>query len=219
MVRAQFPNCQVVLAHNGSEALKRIHQPRPDLVLLDLMMPEVDGFTVLEEMQKDEASRNIPVIVLTGQALSSEDIKRLNSGVTSVLCKGMYTQEETLTHLRDALKHRRKAGSETQKIVLKAISYIHTHYSYPITRKDVAEYVGLSERHLTRCFNLELGLTPMTYLNRYRVKQARQMLESGPRRISEVAEKVGFSSGGYFSRVFRDEVGISPRDYEHEKEN
>lgn len=217
MVRSQFPTCHLLLAHNGQDALRLIHQHRPDLVLLDLMMPEVDGFTVLERMQKDEDCRNIPVVVLTGQALSLEDVKRLNSGVTSMLGKGMYSQEETLSHLKNALTHRRKAGSETQKIVLKAIAYIHANYSSQITRKDMAEYVGLSERHLTRCFNLELGLTPMTYLNRYRVKQARQLLESGPRRISEIAEKVGFSSGGYFSRVFRDEVGISPRDYEHEQ--
>jgi AraC-like DNA-binding protein len=154
---------------------------------------------------------------MTGQALSAEDVIRLNYGVTSVLGKGMYSQQETLSHLKNALNQRRKAGSETQKIVLKAIAYIHANYACQITRKDMAEHVGLSERHLTRCFNLELGLTPMTYLNRFRVKQAKQLLARGPRRISEIAEKVGFSSGGYFSRVFRDEVGISPRDYEHEK--
>jgi YesN/AraC family two-component response regulator len=216
MVRAQFPNCQILLAHNGQEALRSMRQSRPDLILLDLMMPEVDGFTVLEVMQKDETTRNIPVIVLTGQALSAEDVKRLNFGVTSVLGKGMYSQEETLSHLKNALNHRRKASSETQKIVLKALAYIHANYACQITRKDMAEHVGLSERHLTRCFNLELGLTPMTYLNRFRVKQAKQLLERGPRKISEIAEKVGFSSGGYFSRVFRDVVGISPRDYEHE---
>lgn len=213
MVQAQFPNSQVVLAHNGREALKLIHQPRPDLVLLDLMMPDIDGFAVLETMQKDEISRNIPVIVLTGQELSPDDLNRLNCGVTSVLGKGMYSQKEILYHLTAALKHHRKVGSETQKIVQKAMAFIHSNYSSQFSRKDMAEHVGLSERHLTRCFNLELGLTPMTYLNRYRVKQARQLLENGGGSIAEIAEKVGFSSGGYFSQVFRDVVGISPREY------
>ena len=177
------------------------------------MMPDIDGFAVLETMQKDEISRNIPVIVLTGQELSPDDLNRLNFGVTSVLGKGMYSQKEILYHLTSALKHHRKVGSETQKIVQKAMAFIHTHYSSQLSRKDMADHVGLSERHLTRCFNLELGLTPMTYLNRYRVKQARQLLENGNDSIAEIAEKVGFSSGGYFSQVFRDVVGVSPREY------
>jgi signal transduction histidine kinase/CheY-like chemotaxis protein/ABC-type sugar transport system substrate-binding protein len=213
MVQAQFPNCPILLAHNGREALKLIRQQRPDLVLLDLMMPEMDGFAVLKTMQQEEISRNIPIIVLTGQALSEEDMERLNCGVANVLGKGIYTATETMQHLSDALLRRRKAGSETQRIVFKAIAYLHANYSAQITRKDLAEYVGLSERHLTRCFNLELGLTPMTYLNRYRVQQAKTLLEAGRKSIAEIAEKVGFSSGGYFTRVFQDEVGISPRDY------
>lgn len=213
MVRAQFPNCAILLAHNGREALKLIRQQRPDLVLLDLMMPEMDGFAVLKTMQQEDLSRSIPVIVLTGQALSEEDMERLNCGVANVLGKGIYSATETMQHLSDALLRRRKAGSETQRIVFKAIAYLHANYSAQITRKDLAEYVGLSERHLTRCFNLELGLTPMTYLNRYRVQQAKTLLEAGRKSIAEIAEKVGFSSGGYFTRVFQDEVGISPRDY------
>jgi signal transduction histidine kinase/DNA-binding response OmpR family regulator/ABC-type sugar transport system substrate-binding protein len=213
MIQTQFPNCQTILAHNGREALKLIRQSRPDLVLLDLMMPDMDGFAVLKAMQQEDLSRNTPVIVLTGQALSEEDMERLNCGVANVLGKGMYSSAETMQHLTDALLRRRKAGSETQRIVFKAIAYLHANYSAQITRKDLAEYVGLSERHLTRCFNLELGLTPMTYLNRYRVQQSKTLLEAGRKSIAEIAEKVGFSSGGYFTRVFQDEVGISPREY------
>jgi len=213
MVQAQYPKSEIILAHNGREALQVIRKQRPDLVLLDLMMPEIDGFTVLEMMQKDDISRNIPVVVLTGQALSEGDMQRLNCGVTSVLGKGLYTVQETMNHVIDGLNRRRKAGSETQRIVLKAMTYLHANYAAPITRKDVAEYAGLSERHLTRCFNLELGLTPMTYLNRYRVRQAKELLETGHKSMAEIAEIVGFSSGGYFTRVFRDEVGLSPRDY------
>ena len=217
MVQTQYPNSQIIQAHNGREALQAVRQRRPDLILLDLMMPEIDGFTVLETMQQDEVSRNIPVIVLTGQALTSADMERLNCGVTSVLGKGMYSVQETMKHVTDALIRRRRAGSETQRVVLKAMAYLHTNYSASITRKDVADYVGLSERHLTRCFNQELGLTPMTYLNRYRVKQAKELLKTGRKSIAEIAEIVGFSSGGYFTRVFRDEVGLSPRDFMRSK--
>jgi AraC-like DNA-binding protein len=58
-----------------------------------------------------------------------------------------------------------------------------------------------------------VGLTPITYLNRYRVRQAKALLEAGEKGITEIAVEVGFSSSSYFTRVFRDEVGVSPRDY------
>jgi AraC-like DNA-binding protein len=177
------------------------------------MMPVMDGFAVLEEMRQTDATRNIPVVVITGQSLTKEDMARLNAGVASVLGKGLFSAEETLKHLADALARKRKSGSEAQHIALKAMAYIHDSYTEPISRSDVAAHVGLSERHLTRCFHQEVGLTPITYLNRFRVKKAKALLDAGEKGITEVAVEVGFSSSSYFTRVFRDEVGISPRAY------
>jgi transcriptional regulator GlxA family with amidase domain len=177
------------------------------------MMPELDGFGVLEAMREEETSRNIPVIVLTGQVLTEEDMARLNRGVASVLAKGLFRVEEILEHVTAALERRCRPDRETQQTVLKAMAYLHAHYAESISRSDVAKHVGLSERHLDRCFRQEVGVTPIAYLNRYRVKQARTLLEAGDKSITEVAMEVGFSSGGYFSRVFRQEVGVSPRAY------
>jgi signal transduction histidine kinase/DNA-binding LacI/PurR family transcriptional regulator/DNA-binding response OmpR family regulator len=213
IVAAQLPGYRVLLARNGRQALQIIHQERPALVLLDLMMPEMDGFAVLEEMRQNEMTRNIPVVVITGQVLTGENMQRLNSGVASVLGKGMFSVEETLSHLANALAHKRKPGSEAQRIALKAMAYIHAYYSEPISRSDIAAHVGLSERHLTRCFHQEVGMTPITYLNRYRVKQAKALLDGGEKGITEIAVEVGISSSSYFTRVFREEVGISPRAY------
>jgi len=213
IVKAQLPGYRVLLARDGRQALQVIHREQLALVLLDLMMPVLDGFAVLEEMRKIESTRNIPVVVITGQSLTKEDMSRLNSGVASVLGKGMFSVEETLHHLADALAHKRRAGSEAQHIALKAMAYIHAYYTESISRSDVAAHVGLSERHLTRCFHQEVGLTPITYLNRYRVKQAKILLDTGDKGITEIAVEVGFSSSSYFTRVFRDEVGVSPRDY------
>jgi AraC-like DNA-binding protein len=78
----------------------------------------------------------------------------------------------------------------------------------------VASHVGVSARHLTRCFQQEVGLSPIAYLNRYRVRQAKQLLEAGDSSITEVAEAVGFASSGYFTDAFRREVGMSPREYQ-----
>ena len=213
IVKTQLPDGRVLLARDGRQALQFIHEEPPALVLLDLMMPVLDGFAVLEEMRKNESTRNIPVVVVTGQSLTKEDMSRLNSGVASVLGKGMFSVDETLQHLADALAHKRRPGSEAQHIALKAMAYIHANYDEPISRADIAAHVGLSERHFTRCFHQEVGLTPITYLNRYRVKQAKALLDQGEKGITEIAVEVGFSSSSYFTRVFRDEVGISPRDY------
>jgi signal transduction histidine kinase/DNA-binding LacI/PurR family transcriptional regulator/CheY-like chemotaxis protein len=213
LVQTQLPGHRVLLASDGRQALELIYQEHPALVLLDLMMPELDGFAVLEEMRKTDLTRNIPVVVITGQVLAEEDMARLNAGVASVLGKGMFGIDEILEHLTNALERKRGPGFEAQRVALKAMAYIHTNYNESISRGDVASYVGLSERHLTRCFHQAVGITPITYLNRYRVKQAKAMLDVGDRGITEVAMDVGFSSSSYFTRVFREQVGVSPRAY------
>ncbi len=213
IIEAQLPGHRILFARDGRQALQLIYKERPSLVLLDLLMPELDGFGVLEEMRKNDLTRSTPVVVITGQMLTDEDMSRLNAGAASVLGKGMFSVDETLEHLTNALERKRKPGVEIQRLALKAMAYIHANYTEPVSRSDVAKYVGLSERHLTRCFRQEVGITPITYLNRYRVKQAKVMLDEGRMGITEIAMEVGFSSSSYFTRVFREQVGVSPRAY------
>lgn len=213
IVKAQLPDGRVLQARDGREALRLIRQERPALILLDMMMPEMDGFAVLEAMRQEEGLRNIPVIVITGQALTAEDMARLNWGVASVLEKGIFTLDETMEHVASVLARKRKSSSENQRIVRQAMAYIHAHYAEPIALRDVAAHVGLSERHLTRCFRQEVGMTLNAYLNRYRLRQARALLEAGDKSITEVALAAGFSSSSYFARIFREEMGVSPRSY------
>jgi AraC family transcriptional regulator len=73
--------------------------------------------------------------------------------------------------------------------------------------------VGASQGHQARCFLHENGVTPMVYLNRYRVNRAKMLLTDKDKNITEVALAVGFPDGAYFSHVFRREVGISPNVY------
>jgi DNA-binding response OmpR family regulator/nitrogen-specific signal transduction histidine kinase len=210
IVATWSPECRVWKARNGREALEVIRRERPDLVLLDLMMPELDGFGVLEVMRSEGTSRDIPVIVLTGQVLTQEDMARLNRGVTSVLKKGLFSVQETLTHVEAALARNKGLGNETQRLVRKAMLYLHEHYAEPISLKEAARYIGMSKEYLARCFHQEMGVTLVTYLNRYRVSQAKVLLEVGEQSLTQVAMEVGFSSGPYFNRVFRQEVGMSP---------
>ncbi len=213
IIESQSPHYRVLQARNGREALAIIRQERPDLVLLDLMMPELDGFGVLEAMRAEEMSRNIPVIVLTGQVLTEEDMARLNRGVAGVLGKGLFSVQETLERIETALTRQSRLGAEIRRIVRKAMAYVHTHYTEPISSRDIAAHVGLSEQHLARSFRKEIGITPLEYLKRYRIRQAKTLLEKGDKSITEVALEVGFSDSSYFARVFRAEVGISPSAY------
>jgi CheY-like chemotaxis protein len=215
MVAAWSSECRVLKARNGLEALNIIREMHPDLVLLDLMMPELDGFGVLEAMRHDPGSRDIPVIVLTGQTLTSEDVAHLGRGVTSALKKGLFSSRETLAHIEAALASSPKLGTETQRVVRQAVVFLHEHYMESISLEEAARHVSVSKEYLARCFRQEMGITLVTYLNRYRVNRAKALLAEGERTLTQIAMETGFSSSAYFSRVFRQEVGMSPREYQH----
>ena len=86
IVRAHFPECRILAAANGRQALDWLQRgEHPLFILLDLMMPELDGIGVLDAMQGDARLRDIPVIVLTAQCLSEDDMSHLARGVASSL--------------------------------------------------------------------------------------------------------------------------------------
>jgi signal transduction histidine kinase/DNA-binding LacI/PurR family transcriptional regulator/CheY-like chemotaxis protein len=213
VVQAQIPGCRVLRASDGAEALGVMAHTRPDLVLLDLMMPVMDGFAVLEAMREDERLRAIPVIVLTAQLLRQEEMARLQQGVAAVLSKELFTPAEVLAQVEAALARTKRLGSEPQRLVRLVMAYIHEHYAEPISREDLARHFCVNERYLTRCFHQETGVTPIAYLIRYRIQQAKILLEAGQLSVTDVGLATGFSDGGYFGRVFQKEVGITPGAY------
>jgi AraC-like DNA-binding protein len=176
-------------------------------------MPELDGFGVLEAMQKERPLSSIPVIVLTGQSLTSEEMQRLSRGVAAVLSKGVYSLAETTGFIAEALARSPRLGSEGQRLARRAMAYLHEHYSEPVARVELAAFLGVSQDHLTRCFHEEAGLTPTGYLRRLRIQRAKEMLAGGEKSVTEVALAVGFSDSNYFTRLFRQETGESPSAY------
>lgn len=210
IVKSHSFSNRVLKAQNGQAALKTLEREIIDLVLLDLQMPEMDGFEVLEKMRANERLQKIPVIVITGQPLTEAEMARLNRGVVSVLEKGLFSLDETAKHINAALKREHRLGGEAQRLVRKAMAFIHENYSKPVSRRDIAQHVSIAEDYLTFCFRQELGTTPIKYLQRYRVNRARQLLKENEKNITEIALLVGFSDSGYFSRVFHRETGMSP---------
>ncbi|MCA9520471.1 MAG: response regulator, partial [Myxococcales bacterium] len=96
--------CRLLQAANGVEALERIREERPNLILLDLMMPEMDGFEFLRELRKDPASRQIPVIVVTAMELTERELRYLERHARAVLQKGAYARDDLLGEVRDLLR-------------------------------------------------------------------------------------------------------------------
>lgn len=205
--------CQALTARNGHEALEVVERTRLDLILLDLTMPEMDGFAVLDALRSREATRDIPVIVLTARSLSDADLERCNRGVATILGKGLFTSAETLAHIEAALARQHTLGRATQQLVRQATACIQERYAEALTREDIAQHVGISADYLTDCFRQELGITPMTYLRRYRIRQARELLETSDLSIMQVALEVGFLESAHFTRTFQREVGMTPRAY------
>lgn len=205
--------CQAVTARDGREALEAVERSRPDLILLDLMMPEMDGFAVLDALQARRDWRDIPVIVLTARVLSEADLERCNRGVATILSKGLFNAAETLQHIEAALSRQHTLGRATQRLVRQAIARVHTHYAEPLSREDIARHIGISADYLTDCFRQELGITPMTYLRRFRIHRACELLETSDLSIMQVALEVGFSESAHFTRTFQREVGVTPRAY------
>ncbi len=96
----ESPQWIVQETENGRQALARLHEGKPDLILLDLMMPEMDGFQVVAALQKEVDWRDIPVIVITSLDLAAKDRERLNAGVQSVLVKERFRPDELIERIR-----------------------------------------------------------------------------------------------------------------------
>jgi CheY-like chemotaxis protein len=95
---------EVVEAASGREAIDLVSQVRPHIIVLDLLMPEVDGFTVLEAVKTNEATRFIPIIVVTAKELTDEDHRLLNHRIEALIRKGVLNQEELLEDVAAALR-------------------------------------------------------------------------------------------------------------------
>ena len=153
------------------------------------------------------------MIVLTSKSLTEVDMIRLGQGVATVMSKGLYDAQEMMAHIETTLARNNRLGNESQRLVRKAMAYIHGNYAQPLTREGIARYVNASDGHLARCFRQETGLTPITYLNRYRINQAQILLATTKQNITTIAFACGFSDVNYFSRIFRQETGQPPLSY------
>ena len=182
-------------------------------MLLDLSMPHVDGFAVLEQLRANQRTQMVPVIVLTGRLLNYEDIQRLDHSQVILQFKDVLSDEQTVASVQRAFAGAETLPQPTSHLVKMALAYIQQNYAHTLSRAEVAAAVGVSEDYLSRIFSKETGVSPWEYLNRYRVQQAKLLLRESKKNVTWIAAQVGFEDPAYFSRVFQRSEGCSPREY------
>jgi signal transduction histidine kinase/ABC-type sugar transport system substrate-binding protein/AraC-like DNA-binding protein len=207
------PRARLIEAENGRQALQILAETQPDLIVLDLMMPDIDGFAVLQSIRLDVATQHIPVIIYSGKLLTSTDIQRLNHQNTVLFTKGILTGAET-----DAFLHTIDCGvtplpPATSLLTKQVLVYLHQNYAQPVSRKDIAAAVCVSENYLSQIFREEMRISPWDYLARLRIEKAKELLRATDESVTHIATQVGFNDSAYFSRVFGKLAGSSPKEW------
>ncbi len=212
LVGTGLPGFRVLAVADGRAALEAMEDEVPCLVLLDLAMPVMDGMEVLDRMRAEPRLRRVPVIVLTNRVLSDAEVARLekHAGVT-LQAKGVWTGKEAAAALHRSLYGSESLPPQTGALVKRAAAWLVRNHAGQISRWQLARAVNASPDYVSRLFRRELGLSPLDYLNRYRVHRARELLERSTESVKAIARVVGFRDQAYFTRVFRRVTGCSPR--------
>jgi signal transduction histidine kinase/ABC-type sugar transport system substrate-binding protein/AraC-like DNA-binding protein len=213
LAAAALPDYALYTLGGGRAALELLEHITPSLVILDLTMPEVDGFAVLAYLRARPATQQVPVLIVSSRVLSLDDIKRLDHARVTLHTKNMLTPQETAEVLQRALHGADTLPQPTSTLVKRAVTYLQRHYNQPLSRQDIAGAIGVNKNYLSAIFHQELGISPWDYLNRYRINVAKELLRTTDQSITSIAAQVGFDDSSYFGRVFHKHTGLAPSEY------
>jgi signal transduction histidine kinase/DNA-binding LacI/PurR family transcriptional regulator/AraC-like DNA-binding protein len=211
MISGSLSEFLVRAIRGGREAIRLLEEETPDLVLLDLMMPDIDGFQVLEHLRSNVKTALIPVIIITGKILSYEDVKRLDAPKVMLQTKGVLSDLESVAEIQRVLTGDNTIHQPTSTLVKQAFAYIQQNYPRSFSLIEMSETIGVSKSYLSRIFKMETGISLWDYLNRFRIQKAKELLLLTNESITGIAGNVGYEDVGYFGRVFREIAGSSPR--------
>jgi YesN/AraC family two-component response regulator len=213
LISSSLSEFQVRTIRGGREAVRLLEEQTPDLVLLDLMMPDMDGFQVLECLRSNVKTAMIPVIIITGKILSYEDVKRLDAPKVILQTKGVLSDLESVAEFQRVLTASSTLPQPTSMLVKQASAYIQQNYARSFSLEELSETIGVSKSYLSRIFKIDVGISLWDYLNRFRIQKAKELLLLTDETITEIAADVGYEDVGYFGRVFREITGSSPRSF------
>lgn len=229
------PSANTFIAANGIEALRVLENPDTDihLIISDVMMPEMDGFTLLQKLKSSEEWSLLPVIMLTALANTSDKLKAITFGVDDYLIKP-FEPEELIARVNTLLQNialrkksqvpagdfeEEKALPELKSADLKWLKQLEEIAFENVTEPNfkvsqLAFKMTIGERQFNRKLKKITGLTPGNYLKEIKLQKARQLLENKAcTTIAEISYSVGFSTPEYFSRIYKNRFGKLPSDY------
>ncbi|MBJ2176054.1 response regulator [Aureibaculum sp. A20] len=225
----------VYTANNGLEGLDLIKEEIPDIVISDVVMPEIDGLEMCKKIKENFETSHIPVILLTAKSFDNQIIEGINSGADHYITKP-FNHEILLAKLKSLMKNREKlrltfqnakilepskitVTSIDEKLIIKLKELIEKNIqNQQLTLEMLATEVGVSRAQLFRKVKALTGLTPNNFIKAIRLKYAAQLLDNDKFQITEVAFLSGFSEASYFSRCFKENFGCSPKEYKKSDE-
>ena len=217
---------------NGREGLKELLTNEYDIVVSDVMMPEMDGFTMLRMIKTNINISHIPVIMLTSKADIANRLEGLERGADAFLAKPFDMEElrmniENLIHNRQRLKGK-FSGAQLQadkveqvevkgndEILMERImKVVNKHLNNSDFNVDMlTQEVGISRAQLHRKMKEMTGISTSEFIRNIRLEQAARLLKEQKVNVTQVAYAVGFGNLAHFSTIFRRHFGISPTEY------
>lgn len=229
----------VIVAENGVTGIQQAQKHLPDLIICDIMMPDMDGYSVLNTLRQDPVTTIIPFIFLTGSndkaslrkgmELGADDYITKPSTIEEIL-KAIATRLEKQARLRywyATTSHQlSEALAVDSELIFPSIphlkevfDYIEAHYHQGITLSDVAVAVGYSPAYLTSRVSRETGDTVNGWILKRRMAAARPLLKNTNKSIEQIATELGYQNACHFSRQFRQYHGLPPKAWRKQQQS
>ena len=220
-------------ALNGREALKKLLTgDNYDLVISDVMMPEMDGITLLRRIKDNPNISQLPVIMLTSKAEIEHKLEGLKSGADAYIAKPFSMEElhiqidnliDNVRRLRGKFSGAMQQEERMENIEVKGnddalmeriMRSVNAHLSDPDFNVDtLAEDVGISRAQLHRKMKDITGISSGKFLRNIRMEQAARLLREGKVNVAQVADHVGYADQAHFSIAFKNHFGMPPSEY------
>ncbi|MCO6462211.1 MAG: response regulator [Saprospiraceae bacterium] len=218
---------QILEAENGKEGLKTALERLPDLVISDVMMPEMDGFELCAKLKTNHLTSHIPVILLTARAEDKDRLEGLETGADAYLIKPFNTNElkiivKNQIELRNLMRMKFNdklivkpseitITSVDREFIQKLLSQVETHLGdAQLSVSSLSGAVNMSVSQLTRKLKALINQTPQQFIRSIRMQRALELLKNKAGNIAEISIWVGFEDPGYFTKVFKQHFGQLP---------
>ncbi|WP_222836509.1 hybrid sensor histidine kinase/response regulator transcription factor [Leadbetterella byssophila] len=224
------PYYQIREATDGMEGWNMAQEISPDLIISDIMMPQMDGIELCGKLKTDPKTSHIPVILLTARATVAYKQEGYETGADAYITKP-FSPNLLLVRIKNLL-HQRKVirlqlqvetalepgetlvNSIDDKILYRTREYVDKHISDPHWRiEDMSKELGLSRMHLHRKLKTLTGMTPAEFVKHIRLKKAAKILQENTISVKEVMFLVGFEDADHFRISFKEMFGAPPSEY------